>query len=169
MIYLKPVKMNLRNCFEANQCNDGNMWNHKNCNPCHDLTQTRRERKSLCPVWIRPTDNLQSHPRTSFRINICWSDKYDTHKSKIKKGLEEEIERVLRLRKAINWSEQVWTLNRHPHHDLPQTCGGRKYICLFLIQPTDNFQTHPRTSYSINECWYNQCKKIDQQSMPQIR
>ena len=34
--------------------------------------------------------------------------------------------------------------NRNPHHDLPQSCGGSKSICLVWIWLTDNFQSHPR-------------------------
>ena len=45
--------------------------------------------------------------------------------------------------------------NRHSNHDLPQTCGGRIYICQVWIRPTENSLKHPRTSFSINEHWYN--------------
>ena len=40
--------------------------------------------------------------------------------------------------------------NRHPCHDLPQACGGSKYVCLVWITTTDNLLTHPRTGFSIN-------------------
>ena len=38
-------------------------------------------------VWfgIRPTEDLLSQPRTSFRINVCGSNKHDTNNSTIKK------------------------------------------------------------------------------------
>ena len=42
--------------------------------------------------------------------------------------------------------------NRHPHHNLPQTCGGSKSVCPVWIWTTDHFQSHLRTSFRINEC-----------------
>ena len=41
----------------------------KNWHPLHDLSLACREIKSVFPVCIRPTDKLQSQPRTSFTIN----------------------------------------------------------------------------------------------------
>ena len=73
MIYLNPINVLMMT---------GEI---KNGHPCHNLTQTYRERKIVCPVWIQPTDNFLTHPRTSFRINERWYNKYDTHKSKINK------------------------------------------------------------------------------------
>ena len=32
--------------------------------------------------------------------------------------------------------------NWHPRHGLPQTCGGRKFVCQVWMRPTDNFQKH---------------------------
>ena len=52
---------------------------------CHNLPQAFRRRKYECLVLICPTDILQSHPRISFSINELWSNKYDTHRSKINK------------------------------------------------------------------------------------
>ena len=41
--------------------------------------------------------------------------------------------------------------NWHPLHNLPQTCGGIKYICPVWIRPTNNFITQPKqVSGSIN-------------------
>ena len=76
---------NLRNFLEANTFIDVNRWNHKNRHPHHDLTQTYRESKSICPVRIRPSENFKSHLRKCFSINEHWSNKYDTHKSSINK------------------------------------------------------------------------------------
>ena len=53
-------------------------WSKKiwapNLNPCQNLTKKCEGSKSVCPVWIRPTANLQSYPRTFFRINEHWSN-----------------------------------------------------------------------------------------------
>ena len=76
---------NLRDCLESNKFIGGNRCNHKKRNPHHNLPQSCRGFKYVCAVWIHPTDNLQSHLRTSSSINEIWSDKYDTHKSTIKK------------------------------------------------------------------------------------
>ena len=40
---------------------------------------------------------------------------------------------------------------QNPFHNLPQTCGGIKFICLFWIRPTGNFLTYLITSFSINK------------------
>ena len=60
-----------RSCKEIN-------WSKQvlttNQDPFHDLTETCGGSKSVCPVWIRSIDNLQSHTRTSFRINEHLSD-----------------------------------------------------------------------------------------------
>ena len=72
--YTTSNMKNLWNCLEANQCFDENRWNHNNWHPCNNLTHTRRRRKSICPVWISPIDNLITHPRTICSINECWSN-----------------------------------------------------------------------------------------------
>ena len=41
--------------------------------------------------------------------------------------------------------------NRHPKHDLPQTCGLIKSVRPVWILSTDNFQCHPSKSFRINE------------------
>ena len=49
-----------------------NLWcrvHPHNWNPHHNLPKTRGGSKYACPVYIRPTHNVQSHPRTSFRTN----------------------------------------------------------------------------------------------------
>ena len=68
----------LSNWLESNECIYCDRWNHKNWHPCHDLPQTCGWKKSICPVWIIPTDNLQSLLRTSFRVNEIWPNKYGT-------------------------------------------------------------------------------------------
>ena len=77
--------MNLSNYLEANKCIDDNRWNKKNRHPCHELPKTCGGRKSVYLVWIRPTDNLVTHPRRIFRINECQSNRYDTYKPGINK------------------------------------------------------------------------------------
>ena len=75
---------NTRKCVEFKKCIDCDRFNNKNRHPRHDLLQACGG-YSVCPVWIRLTVNLKSHPRESFRINARWSNKYDTHKSTINK------------------------------------------------------------------------------------
>ena len=82
---------NLRNCLEENQYIDYDSCNHKNQHPCHDHAWACRRSKPTFLVCIRLTGNFQSHPRKRFRINELWSNKYDTHRSTIKKiGLEQK-------------------------------------------------------------------------------
>ena len=86
-----------------------------------------------------------------------------TSQQSIKEGLEEWVEGDFRSTNAINKSKQVWTTNRHPHHKLLQTRRGRESICPVWIRPTEKFQSHSRTSFRINENWYNQCKQVNNQ------
>ena len=52
--------------------------------------------------------------------------------------------------------ENKWNnKNRHPCHDIPQTCGGSKSVCMVWIHPNANFLTHTTTTLSINEPWSN--------------
>ena len=85
LINLTITTMNFWNVLEANQCIDNDRWNHKKWHPCHDLPQTCRGRKYICPVWIRPTEDFLTHLRKNFRVNKLWYNKYDTHKSTINK------------------------------------------------------------------------------------
>ena len=101
-IYQYRVK-HLRNLLEANQCNDDNRCNHKNRHPRHDLPQTFGGMESTCPVWIRPTENLLTHPRKSFRINELWYNKYDKYKSTINK---------IRLERRTLWRFQIKQINQ---------------------------------------------------------
>ena len=66
---------------------------------------------------------------------------------------------ILNWIQSINWLQKVESHNRHPYHDIPQTCGGSKSICPILIRPTENFPTHPRTSFMINERWSSKWDK----------
>ena len=43
--------------------------------PQHDFPQVYGGRKSLCPIWVFPTEDFQSHLGKSFSINEFWSDK----------------------------------------------------------------------------------------------
>ena len=56
---------------------------------------------------------------------------------------------------SIYWLKQVQLKNWNPLHKLPQTCGGRKYICPVWIWCTDNLLSHLRTSFRINNIWPN--------------
>ena len=76
--YTTSNLINLRNFLATNQCIDVNRYNHKNGHPCHNLPQACWGSKYVCLVLIRPTSNLKSHLRTSFRINERLSNKYDT-------------------------------------------------------------------------------------------
>ena len=71
---------NLSSFLESNQCIDCDRCNHKNWHPLQNLTKAYGGSKYVCPVWILPTDDLLSYPRKSFRINVRWPTKYNTHK-----------------------------------------------------------------------------------------
>ena len=45
-----------------------------------ELPQTCGVSKSICPIWIRPTDNFLTHSRTSSSINEIWSRKCNKYK-----------------------------------------------------------------------------------------
>ena len=142
----------------ANQYIDDDIWNHKNRHPRHDLTQTCRVTKTFLIKSIK-----------RFKINECLSNKYDTHKSTINKRRLERINwGYFRSIKAINLRKQVWTPNQHHLHKLSQTCGGMKSICQVWKWSTDNFLTHPRTNFTINELWYYWYKQRGQESMTKI-
>ena len=84
----------------------------KNRHPCHNLPQDCRGSKYVFPVWIRPTENLQSHPRTSFRINEHWYNKYDTHKSTINKiSLERRPRRRFYIKQNKTPKNNTWWIN----------------------------------------------------------
>ena len=83
--------------------------------PRQELPQTCWVIKLVYPVWIRPTDNLKSHPKTSFRINWRWSDQ-----CQCTAPLTHFISELIN-----NW----WilcTTNRHSIHNVPQACGSSK-------------------------------------------
>ena len=62
-----------------------------------------------------------------------------------------------------------WNLKkRHSHHNLQQTFRGIKSVCTVWIRLTEHFQSHPRTSFSMNEVLYDQCKQTGQQSTTKI-
>ena len=129
--------------------------------PKQNLTQAWRASKSLCLVYIRPTEKFQSHPRKSFRINKCWSSQLKTHRSKTNKGIIGRWiwRRFLYQSKKIDLFQQEFAPNWHPCHDLPKYWGVRKYTCTICICTTENLQSHPCKSISINEFWSDQRKK----------
>ena len=67
----------------------------QNRHPFHDLPQPCGGIKAVYPVWIWPTANFLTQPRTSFRINEHWSNKYVTENSTINKiSLEQRTWRI---------------------------------------------------------------------------
>ena len=153
MIDLKPVTINLRNFLESNQCIDDDRWNHKNWNPCHNLLQTCRGSKSIYPVWIYPTDNLIIHLRTRLSINKLWSNKYDTHKSTIKKiSIERRTWTIFYIKQRNPLKQTLMTPNQNPRHD------KSKFTCLVWINPIDSLITHLRKILRINERGNDYCE-----------
>ena len=69
--------------------------NDKNWFCLQSLVLVLRISKYICLVWIRSTENLPTHPRTSFSINDCWSNKYDAHKSIFFKAWTKNLEEIL--------------------------------------------------------------------------
>ena len=60
---------------------------------------------------------------------------------------------------SVSWWRQVQSHSRQPRHNLPQIYGGIKAVYPILIHPIDNFLTHPKISFSINEHWSSKCNK----------
>ena len=113
LIKLIPTTINLSNSLESNNFIDDDRFNHKNRQPCHNLPQTCAGSKSVCQVWIRPTDNFLAQPRTSFRINELWSNKNDTPKSTInKRSLERRTWRMFLIKKSNQLKQTI--LNTQP-------------------------------------------------------
>ena len=81
-----------------------------------------------------------------------------TIKQSTKEVFNEELEGYLRSRKSRNRNKQDWTPKRHPLHGIPQTCKGITFICLVWIRTTENLESHPWTSFSINVVWSDQYK-----------
>ena len=54
---------------------------------------------------------------------------------------------------SIDLWRKLKSHHRNLFHNLPQTCGGRKSVCLIWILPREIFLTHPSTIFSINERW----------------
>ena len=107
LTYTTTNLKNLSKCLEFNQCIDCDRCNHKNSNPCHDLPQSCRGM-----VWIWPTANFKSHPRTSFRINEGWYNKYDAHKSTINKlRFEQRNLRRFYIKKTKTPNNNIWWIN----------------------------------------------------------
>ena len=139
-------------------------WKLKSHNrqPNHDLPQACGENKSICMIWLLPTENLQPHPKTSFNINESWSIKCKIHRSKINKGsIGTCTWRRFYINKKSNWSQQDLKPNWHPRHNLPQACRAIKLVHPIYTCHTENFQSHPRTSISINEHLPDQNKQTN--------
>ena len=49
--------------------------------------------------------------------------------------------------------------NRHPRHDLLQTCEVSKYLFPIWIHPTENLLTYARTSFRIDKFLLSKCNK----------
>ena len=79
-------------------------------------------------------------PKDKFWYQLALIQKMQYTPSNNKKVLNEEIEVDFISSKEIDLCKQVLTLNRHPHHDLPQTFRGRKFIFTVWIWPTENLQ-----------------------------
>ena len=107
----------------------------------------------LCDPWAssfinnwRKNQNLDNKTKTTF----CWKvldhsqnncerlTQWDfvtfgptlTHTTSNLKNLRN----LLEANKCID--DNIWNLKKwHPRHDLPQTCGGRKSVCLVWIRP----------------------------------
>ena len=134
-----------------------NWWQQvksQNRRPRHDLLQTCGGSKSVCPVLIWPTKTFLAHTRTSLRVNYCWSSKLNTHKSTInERSLERITWRGSLIKQSNQFTRKFWTYRSNYCHNLPQTCGGIKSMCLFLIRPTEKFPKHMKKSFIINEHW----------------
>ena len=109
---------------------------------------TPKQRKTLMK-WTFPCDFLKS------MYVECPSS--STSKTTLNKNKQENL-RWLTWSQSIHLWWQVHRNNRNPRRNLPQTCGGRKSICLVCIHPTDNFQSHPSKRFSINELWHSKFK-----------
>ena len=58
-----------------------------NRHPLHNLPQTYRVIKAVCPIFIRPKYNLLTHPRKIFSTNELWCSKCNKHRTTIKKDI----------------------------------------------------------------------------------
>ena len=136
-------------CLEHNQCVDDDRWKINNQNPHRYLPQTYEGRKSVCTVSIRPTEDLLTHMRTSFRINKLWSNKYYTHKSIInKKRLEQRTWRIFYANQINQLTQKILnTQPEPPTATFHKLVGGQ--ICMsgfdtshrqFTNTPEDKFQ-----------------------------
>ena len=93
---------------------------------CILLYTTPRKGTVLCDVYVSMIFNLSSCPTS-----------YSTDKANSNNNEVEEL--------------MMMTLYPINHHDLPQNCGGSKYLCPFWICPTANLITHSRKSFIIND------------------
>ena len=78
--------------------------------------------------------------------------------------MEDELEGDFKSIKTINWHQQEVTTNCKPCHNLPQACGGSKYVCLVCKWPIENLSLHLITVISNNEQWSGQLQQTNKQS-----
>ena len=72
-----------------------------------------------------------------------------------------ELEEHFRYKK-INWYQQVWTPNWHPHHDITQSYRGSKSTCIVGIGITKTFHdTQGQVSVSTNADEINEKTKVN--------
>ena len=80
-----------------------------NWHPCQGLPQICEGSKSLCPVWIQITYNLQSYTRTSIVINKIW---YNQHEKTSQQSII--IRSKLKLQNKLRYNlGQILTLKRN--------------------------------------------------------
>ena len=113
--------------------------------PLHDLPQACGGSKSVCQIFIWPTDNLQSHPGKTFRTNELWSNQCQCQPCN-----------SLCRSELIKYWWKVCMPNRHPCHKLLQVYRKRKYVCPVLKWHTEKFPQKPSTSIRINKLWSDQ-------------
>ena len=94
MLGLLQWTINLKKFVWLHWIQSINWWwqvESQNRNHQHGLPQTWVEIKSVCSVWIWPTGNLITQPRSISGFNELWSSKFNAHKSKINKRSLEQI------------------------------------------------------------------------------
>ena len=72
----------------------------KHQNTLYNLPKDCGESKNACLIYMRPTDNLQSHLREIFRINERWYDKLKLHRSTTNK------------RRLVGWTYKIFYIDK---------------------------------------------------------
>ena len=119
--------------LESNQYIDDDKWNHKKPHTLHNLPQTYKGNKDFCTVWIQTTENLLTYLRKSFGINVCWSSRYNSHKSTInKRRLEQRTWRIVFIKQSNEL--MLTSLNTQPITlPCPSTNLHGKQICMYSL------------------------------------